>query len=613
MQLKWFLAGLVGILLFSLVVLLGLAPPIPQAQPVSAQSHPQLTPTPNPGLIQRRPYLTSLTGTALVIQWTTATNVPGEVRMGASVYPATLRQLPSGVWQHEASISGLQPGTLYTYTVAVSGQPAYAAAFRAAPASGAVTFVAFGDSGNGSANQIAVRDRMVQTAFDLAVHTGDIAYDNGTYSEFEARYFGIYTALIDHLPFYLSPGNHEYHTNQAAPYLDLFVLPRQALRAYDQERYYSFDYGDVHFVALDTEAPLYYISSSVSDDMADWLALDLAATSQPWKVVFFHRPAYSSGQHGSQSDVQQKLVPVFEQGGVNLVINGHDHSYERTIPIRGGAPTPFNTGGIVYIVTGGGGRGLYPVGTSWFTAHSQSVHHFARLTLSGCQAQIQAINTSGAVFDNATLDRCPPTPTPTPSSFTYLPLVPTGLNDIALPLDVSATITGAESLALHIEAQAGTGFGSVQQLVRWDAPSQSFLAWSHEFGFGDNFALALGDPVFLITNGGPTSITFTGRAPDPGEVSFTLTPGQPLSDCALNFISLPFDQAAITGADLLADAIGTPSPPGPATVLQALDWNAPAQNFYAWSNVFTFGDNFATVPGYPYIVCVNETVPAVWP
>ncbi|MER3514117.1 MAG: metallophosphoesterase, partial [Chloroflexota bacterium] len=63
-------------------------------------------------------------------------------------------------------------------------------------------------------------------------------------------------------------------------------------------------------------------------------------------------------------------------------------------------------GGIVYLVTGGGGATLYPVGASWFTASSRAVHHFTRVTLSGCQAQIEAIDSTGAVFDSATLQRC---------------------------------------------------------------------------------------------------------------------------------------------------------------------------------------------------------------
>jgi hypothetical protein len=199
-----------------------------------------------------------------------------------------------------------------------------------------------------------------------------------------------------------------------------------------------------------------------------------------------------------------------------------------------------------------------------------------------------------------------------PATFSF-PLATDGLSDIAVSLDVSAVITDAESLADFVEAQGGTPPGSVRQLLKWHAPSQNFLAWSHEFQFGDNFPLALGDYVFLVSSGGPSSVTFTGRRPAPGELQFALTAGQPSPNCALNFVSLPFDQASITNADQLADAIGTPNPPGPPTVLQTLDWGTGAQNFYAWSNEFNFGDNFSTVPGHPYIVCVTNTAPLIWP
>jgi hypothetical protein len=205
-----------------------------------------------------------------------------------------------------------------------------------------------------------------------------------------------------------------------------------------------------------------------------------------------------------------------------------------------------------------------------------------------------------------------PTRTPTPAQFSFT-LAPTGLSDIAIALDVTGSgITNAESLADFIEAQGGTPPGSVQQLLKWSASIQNFLAWSHEFQFGDNFAVALGDYVFLITNGGPSAVTFTGRMPNPGELHFNLSPGTP-STCALNFISLPMDQSQITTADQLSDAIGTPSPPGPATVVQTLDWHSGLQNFLVWSNQFNFGDNFTTLVGYPYIVCLTDTAPATWP
>jgi hypothetical protein len=192
-------------------------------------------------------------------------------------------------------------------------------------------------------------------------------------------------------------------------------------------------------------------------------------------------------------------------------------------------------------------------------------------------------------------------------------LAANGANDIVLSLDVSQTITNPESLTLYIEAQSGMPFGAMQQVLKWDAPTQRFLAWSHEFGFGDSFPLALGDAVFLLTSGGPTSSTFTAHRPNPGEVSFALTPGQPSPDCALNFLSLPLDHPEIANADQLSDAIGTPSPPGPPSVLQALDWEPSFQLFFSWSNQSNFGDLFPTTIGYPYIVCLSDDAPPGWP
>jgi hypothetical protein len=180
------------------------------------------------------------------------------------------------------------------------------------------------------------------------------------------------------------------------------------------------------------------------------------------------------------------------------------------------------------------------------------------------------------------------------------------MSDIAVALDVSPVITNAESLAVYIETQGGAPFGSVQQLLKWNNASQLFDSWSHEFGYGDNFATATGDYILLVLSpDAPASVTFTGRQPGPGEVAFALLPGQPSPACALNMLSLPFDQAGLTNADQLSDDIGG--------VLQALDWDGGTQSFLTWSNEFGFGDNFPTSVGYPYIVCLDNTAPTQWP
>jgi hypothetical protein len=178
------------------------------------------------------------------------------------------------------------------------------------------------------------------------------------------------------------------------------------------------------------------------------------------------------------------------------------------------------------------------------------------------------------------------------------------LDDLAVPLDLAPAISDADSYADSVDPL------HVLQVLKWDPVLQSFLAWSNEFGFGDNFPTEVGDYIFAgVDASAPSVASFVGLVPDPGSVAFNLVQGSATS-CALNFLSIPLDQASITTADVLADSIGNPNPPGPATVLQALDWDAPSQNFLAWSNEFGFGDNFATTIGYAYIVCIGPQAPA---
>jgi acid phosphatase type 7 len=122
--------------------------------------------------------------------------------------------------------------------------------------------------------------------------------------------------------------------------------------------------------------------------------------------VYFHRSPYSSGgEHGSNLTVRQVFAPVFERHGVDLVLSAHDHDYERSIPWR-----EFVTGGaaVTYVVTGGGGAALYPVGTSAWTAKSASSHHYARVTVGDCVMKLEAVRSDGVVFDQAVIDRCTP-------------------------------------------------------------------------------------------------------------------------------------------------------------------------------------------------------------
>ncbi|MBC7172464.1 MAG: metallophosphoesterase, partial [Polyangiaceae bacterium] len=206
----------------------------------------------------------------------------------------------------------------------------------------------------------------------------------GTRWQLERRHFRVYAELMATIPHFPSLGDHDYNTRDGAPYLEAFELPRNG-DPDDPERYYSFDWGPIHFVALDTRR--------LDERQERWLAADLEATEMPFIVVYGHHAPYASGAHGSRLAVRARLEPHLARHGVQLMLAGHEHHYERTHGIEG----------VTYVVTGGGGRGTRPIGRSSFTAFAAEVLHFVYLEYDGSALVLHAIDATGQEFDNHVL------------------------------------------------------------------------------------------------------------------------------------------------------------------------------------------------------------------
>ena len=350
-------------------------------------------------IISRQPYLQKVTPTSALVGWVTSnpdgqrvvfTHPDGTKVMdaGGTVDEKAIRV--GDTRQMWSQVSGLEPNTIYCYALNGAGDMTTRVGFRTAPAADStapVRFLVFGDSGggsNGPGDQMALLDQMSTVPYELMFHTGDIAYDNGSMTEFEDNVFGVYAALFRHIPFFPAPGNHEYRaTVDAAPFRSVFSLPGDT-----GETWYSYDWGQVHLASLDTEADY--------DTQIAWLDQDLTdAADKPWKIVYLHRPPYSSGEHGSDTNLQAKLAPVLKKHHVQVVFAGHDHDYERMIP----------QDGVAYIVTGGGGRGTRPVGVSSFTAYSSQVIHFVYGEINGDEMTLHAIDATGKEFDSQVIAR----------------------------------------------------------------------------------------------------------------------------------------------------------------------------------------------------------------
>jgi hypothetical protein len=204
-----------------------------------------------------------------------------------------------------------------------------------------------GDSGTANASAARVRD--AYAAFtgtrgtDVWLMLGDNAYNSGTDDEYQGAVFDMYPETLRSVPLWPTFGNHDgrsaHSSTQSGPYYDIFTLPADGSAGgvpSTTEAYYSFDYANIHFICLDS----YESSRAPNGAMLAWLAQDLAADRALWTIAFWHHPPYSKGSHDSDQEIElvemrQNVLPILEARGVDLVLSGHSHSYERSYLIDG--------------------------------------------------------------------------------------------------------------------------------------------------------------------------------------------------------------------------------------------------------------------------------------
>ncbi len=405
--------------------------------------------------VVRSPYLQNMRTDRVSILWTMLQSGTGAVqystdRSFSRSVTARIREFPppeTGLvfpfYQYQADLTNLSPGAEYSYRVTLNGETLLFGEefrFRTAALGSSFTFLAFGDSGTGSNEQTRLADRMTTRENPaLVLHVGDIAYPSGTFQDFQSFYFDVYRDLMTRVPFFAVPGNHEYWRNgtptlessNAAPFVAVHAPPTESVPAADRGRYFSFDWGNVHFIALDSNIPLQNVANGTGG-MAQWLESDLQKTRRFWKVAYFHHPPYATGPNERDplsALARDFLVPILERYDVQLVLNAHEHSYQRSFPLRGGvAMEPgAGTAGTLYLTTGGGGAALYQFSRNNVVAFGASVHHYTRGEVQGGRMTLRAIRTDGTEIESVTLQ---PTPflsgSGTVNAASFLPLLAPG-------------------------------------------------------------------------------------------------------------------------------------------------------------------------------------------
>ncbi|ATB46935.1 metallophosphoesterase [Corallococcus macrosporus] len=407
-----------------------------------------LASTASAGTLYRDPYLQKVGPDTATVAFRLAANCQAEVRYGEGAADQSAVSQDSGK-AHAVVLTGLKPGTEYTYEVSACGLRTPLNRFRTAPVPGtrSVHFITVGDFGTGGSNQRKVVSAMVKRNAELFVALGDNAYADGTEAEIQNNLFVPMEALLAQVPFFAALGNHEYVTNQGQPYLDNLYLPSNNPEG--TERYYSFDWGHVHFVALDSNCAVGLASADrcTRDAQKTWLERDLAGSTQPWKIVFFHHPPWSSGEHGSQLSMRRHFGPIMEKYGVDLVLTGHDHNYERSKPMKGDGIAADGEQGIPYLVVGGGGATLRQLPGSkpdWSVIRDNQTYGFLDVTVVDGTLTAELMGHDGTTADRFTLQKDLPPQEPLPEG--ELALVVEGERGVAphrALFRATPTLTGA--------------------------------------------------------------------------------------------------------------------------------------------------------------------------
>lgn len=377
--------------------------------------------------IIKGPYLQTPAKTAMTIMWESDKGGKAVVRYGEAGLTKTFtmkegravnhRKSPKDwhkvdTYWYEARLKNLKPGATYRYRVEVGDAKSKESTFKTVPQRcEKFTFIVYGDTRirsmewklrktKSDEERIAYQRKQAAPQHKIAalfdkykpafiIHTGDAVDSGKRYHQWKYQFFEPLENVINHIPIWISRGNHDGSGDNFTPY---FSLP-------GNELYYSFDYGGAHFVCLDMEDRKGENKEHLAAMLA-WCKKNLAKTSAQWRFAFFHYPIYNIGSHGSATK-RADFLPLFKRHRLDVAFASHSHLYERFFPVNFVKDKNFKP--ITHVVTGGGGAPLSFIDSSPYLASHRLVHHFLVVDIDGPKFTMRAIDINGKEFDSVTI------------------------------------------------------------------------------------------------------------------------------------------------------------------------------------------------------------------
>jgi hypothetical protein len=342
--------------------------------------------------ISMSPYLQAVTTNSIYVcvECSTADTVtvnygttPG---FGFSAKTTLISTTGGGTYVHKIMLINLTANTLYYYQAVQGASTSTMSSFHSAVLPGTnFRFLAFGDCRTNTTPHGQISANMLAANGLFSVYVGDYCVDDG-YSTWKSQFFIADELALDaQVPFMSIPGNHEnWGPNDKA------WVYNPSVNSGTQD-YYSFDYGDIHFVCINN-----YIDYTVGSAQYNFVMSDLTNTTRRWKIVVFHEPAYSYGGHGSNTTMQTWCTNVFIPKGVDMVINGHNHFYQHCL-----------ANGLHHFVIGGGGAPLYTPSTGTYLVKSAQSYCYGVLDETPNSLKLTVLSNTNALIDTLTFFKAP--------------------------------------------------------------------------------------------------------------------------------------------------------------------------------------------------------------
>lgn len=353
-----------------------------------------------------KPYLQFVTQDGITVMLETTTASQAKIRFGESVEFDQLAASQSSGFIHEIRLSELKPETQYFYQAVADCDSTklesdiftfQTAGLEDSP----FAFAVISDTQGNPKVSGQVAEMAWEQRPNFVLHPGDLVSTGTNDLHWKEHFFPGMQPLISRVAFFPVLGNHE---QNAANYYDYVSLP-------DPEYYYTFHYGNTQFFMVDSNKKV-----DPESEQYKWLDDELAKSIATWKIVCHHHPPYSSDENdygnlwksnkSTRGDLRvRQLTSLYDKHDVDIVWNGHIHSYERTWQIVGGKAS--DKDGPVYMITGGGGGGLEtpgPYKPAWQNNVKRG-HHYCMVAINGKTIEIKAFDLDGRLFDFVKLSK----------------------------------------------------------------------------------------------------------------------------------------------------------------------------------------------------------------